>query len=600
MEVLGGQSHHLLLLRGVIPVQWFTCAGGSVSASTHPFINCGAPYSVLRVSISEPHSHFSVSSLTLHLVDSLSLNSSFHSHPNHFIHLLTMSRSTRSNSGADKDKETGTTPESEQDIATPEELLVIHNGMNNIMARMEQMRVDNQQMLQMMQQRLEEQQQQLALQQQSQASTAAVLEQLALHGPQHSQAAPALAAPKQEIKDSPLSRNNTSDPNVVTPTPLYRTSASDLPKMPVKMQEFTGHNKDQNIQSWVDQLTTVKRIAKWSDELIIKHCAMLLSDSAQQWYLSTGYHITDDWDKFSKELIKRFTVNINPWMATRYTQEIKQRAAETARDFMDRVRRELRLINIESEERVCEVFLNGARESIAAGIIRSIGRDPVDTKELVDIASRLEMAERMEKEVERKKTVRQQTGAFVPSQHTTYTSGQQLQLTRKTCFNCGAKDHMARECPKPQRPRTTTSTSGASSSSSSNTRTGDQKPWLPLEEWKATLECTVCKGRGHTAKFCPRNRQITTEKKTTTTVSNMKGSGTVNGGSGSGKIRTVTAIEDEEDDYEQLSIDMMEGQDEDEEQDEYNDEFQEHVMTIGNKSDMKPTDEYMIMGYVSQ
>ena len=213
----------------------------------------------------------------------------------------------------------------------------------------------------------------------------------------------------------------------------------ELPKMPIKMKEFSGQDKDQNIQSWVDQLTTIKRIQNWSDDIIIKHCAMLLSESAQRWYLQTGHLMTENWKKFSKELIKRFTLNINPWMATRYTETIKQKVNETCRDFMDRVQRELRSINIDSEERVCEVFLNGARDSIASGIIRSIGREAVESKELVEIASRLEMAERMERDSNKRqieRTTTRQGTALIPSSNAAYNSGARLQLVRGDCFIC--------------------------------------------------------------------------------------------------------------------------------------------------------------------
>ena len=44
--------------------------------------------------------------------------------------------------------------------------------------------------------------------------------------------------------------------------------------MPLKMKEFSGETKNQNVQSWVDQLTTVQDITGWSDEIMIKHCAM--------------------------------------------------------------------------------------------------------------------------------------------------------------------------------------------------------------------------------------------------------------------------------------------------------------------------------------
>ena len=134
-----------------------------------------------------------------------------------------------------------------------------------------------------------------------------------------------------------------------------RLSLGKLPKMPTKLDGFSGDKKGQNVQSWVDQLTTIQDITGWPDEIIIKHCAMLLSGTAQQWYLTEGKDYRTNWDRFSRALVKKFTLEINPRLTTRYTENIKQRKDETCRDFMDRVRRELRTLNISSEERVCEV-----------------------------------------------------------------------------------------------------------------------------------------------------------------------------------------------------------------------------------------------------
>lgn len=409
-------------------------------------------------------------------------------------------------------------------------------------------------------------------------------------------AIPSLPEPTVEdvpISTMPTARSRPKAGTVITQTITKRVD--ELPKMPIKMKEFSGHDKEQNVQSWVDQLTTIKRIEHWSDDIIIKHCAMLLSDSAQRWYLTTGHTITDDWKKFSKELIKRFTLNINPWMATRYTQDIKQKYNESCRDFMDRVQRELRLINIDSEERVCEVFLNGARDSVASGIIRSIGREAVESKELVEIACRLEMAEKMERDSNKrqieKATYRQ---AFVPPNTTSYNAGARLQLTRGTCFICNSDSHRARDCPKSRGTSSNRPPAAAAAPASGSLTT--PKKFLPFNEWKATLRCTVCGGSGHSSGFCPRNRQAatTTEKQvTTTTAVNTRPSGV---------IRTVTTIDNESDsdtedtqlqepinsDTEQEDVDMEEM---------YEDYIEsQQVRMIGHASN--PSHSYIVAGYV--
>ena len=187
-------------------------------------------------------------------------------------------------------------------------------------------------------------------------------------------------------------------------------------------------------------------------------------------------------------------------MATRYTQDIKQRNIESCRDFMDRVRRELRLINIGTEERVCEVFLNGCRESIAAGIIRSIGRDPVDTKELVDIAMRLEMAEKMERDNDKKKGGYNNRGAVGDGAGKTFGSGYKLQLGRDaTCYICGSKDHKRYNCPQRDKGN------GGNGSNGNNNTGGKER--VPFAEWKAKLKCSVCGKDGHTADYCYQNKQ---------------------------------------------------------------------------------------------
>ena len=233
------------------------------------------------------------------------------------------------------------------------------------------------------------------------------LEAMSGHVDVKQEAKPVMSVLREPEDEASVAREPVRVVGVATParsvlTTVKQERNKELPKMPVKMNEFSGTEKDRNVQTWVDQLNTIKMVNGWNDEIIIKHCVMLLSGTAQEWYLTSGKDVVGNWKEFSESLVKRFTMNINPWMATRYTQDIKQKYGESCRDFMDRVRRELRLINIGTEERVCEVFLNGCRESIAAGIIRSIGRDPVDTKELVDIAMRLEMAEKMERDNDKK------------------------------------------------------------------------------------------------------------------------------------------------------------------------------------------------------
>jgi RNase H-like domain found in reverse transcriptase/Reverse transcriptase (RNA-dependent DNA polymerase)/Integrase zinc binding domain/Integrase core domain/Retrotransposon gag protein len=309
-------------------------------------------------------------------------------------------------------------------------------------------------------------------------------------------------------------------------TTIKRDKIKELPKMPVKMNEFSGTEKDRNVQTWVDQLNTIKVVNGWDDEIIIKHCVMLLSGTAQEWYLTSGKDVVDTWKEFSEALVKRFTMNINPWMATRYTQDIKQKYGESCRDFMDRVRRELRLINIGTEERVCEVFLNGCRESIAAGIIRSIGRDPVDTKELVDIAMRLEMAEKMERDNDKKKGGNNNRGAVGDGAGTAFGSGHKLQLSKVgACYICGSKDHKRNECPQRDKGKDGNGGNG-------NNNGGKER--VSFAEWKAKLKCTICGKDGHTADYCYQNKQ------------NKNAGGNAGGIKGKG-IRSVTTVEDDSD-----------------------------------------------------
>lgn len=408
---------------------------------------------------------------------------------------------------------------------------------------------------------------------------------------------------KHEIQPQSIKPHLTSTsiqiPVVTTTTNATTKKADELPKMPIKMKEFSGHDKDQNVQSWVDQLTTIKRIQNWSDDVIIKHCAMLLSDSAQRWYLSTGHLMTENWKRFSKELIKRFTVNINPWMATRYTQDIKQKGYESARDFMDRVQRELRLINIDSEERVCEVFLNGARDSIASGIIRSIGREAVESKELVEIACRLEMAERMERDSHKRqaeRTASRPGSAFIPPNNSAYNAGTRLQLGY-TCFNCGDTSHRARECPRPKRAAADPSAARLAPATALTAAPNVPKP-RSFQDWKASVRCHICNAIGHTKNYCPKNRQpntTTMEKKVTTSTSTSPKPG--------GVIRTVNSIQcesdmDEPSDTENTELDP---QDVDLEEEVYDEDMldQHQVFTIGNPSTSQSDKSYIVTGYAN-
>ena len=274
--------------------------------------------------------------------------------------------------------------------------------------------------------------------------------------------------------------------------------------MPTKLDGFSGDKKGQNVQSWVDQLTTIQDITGWPDEIIIKHCAMLLSGTAQQWYLTEGKDYRTNWDRFSRALVKKFTLEINPWLTTRYTENIKQRKDETCRDFMDRVRRELRTLNISSEERVCEVFMSGCLSEIGAGIIRSIGRDPVDAKKLEEIAVRLEMANRMEK--------KKSSGMMVPQIEDRYVSGNRLQLRKEgRCFRCKEQGHRIQDCPhQPNRNKEGDNVESkrvtGGGERNNNVRMVSEQEKIPLSEWKKTLFCKICKQNGHTQSYCPSNK----------------------------------------------------------------------------------------------
>ena len=48
-------------------------------------------------------------------------------------------------------------------------------------------------------------------------------------------------------------------------TTVKQERNKELPKMPVKMNEFSGTEKDRNVQTWVDQLNTIKVVNDWDD-----------------------------------------------------------------------------------------------------------------------------------------------------------------------------------------------------------------------------------------------------------------------------------------------------------------------------------------------
>ena len=342
---------------------------------------------------------------------------------------------------------------------------------------------------------------------------------------------------------------------------IHTYGGTKLPKMPVKMKEFSGETKNQNVQSWVDQLTTVQDITGWSDEIMIKHCAMLLSGTAQQWYLTSGRDYRSSWKRFSRELVKKFTLEINPWLTTRYTENIKQKREETCRDFMDRVRKELRALNIDSEERLCEVFMTGCHDGIGAGIIRSVGRDAVDAKHLEEIAVRLEMAERMEKKKGGGYVGGAGGGGAVPTGNRTYTSGERIQLRQEgRCFNCGKRGHLSKECPN-----NADGGAGKGHGGGNGVKSNDhEKGWLPAEEWKKSLKCSLCHQTGHTDKYCQKSKANGSARTTA--------SGSTAQSQGKGSIRTVTSTRQSKDD-------------DDDDDDDDNDEFEDDGDSIRRDDD---------------
>src|SRR4029079_13185390 len=97
-----------------------------------------------------------------------------------------------------------------------------------------------------------------------------------------------LKEPDDEVSVREPVRVTVATPARSVVTTVKQERVKELPKMPVKMSEFSGTQKDRNVQTWVDQLNTIKVVNGWDDEIIIKHCVMLLSGTAQEWYLTSG------------------------------------------------------------------------------------------------------------------------------------------------------------------------------------------------------------------------------------------------------------------------------------------------------------------------
>jgi hypothetical protein len=266
---------------------------------------------------------------------------------------------------------------------------------------------------------------------------------------------------------------------------LYR--GINLPKMPVKMSKFSGVNKEENVQNWVDEFHTLKVATGWRSKETIALAGLHLTQVARNWFNHIGHKYTT-WDTFSRALVKEYGRQYSPHLIRELVSQMPaQRENESCSEFLGRVRTRLNEYGVYEDKEIADAFLERMRPEWKQQVLGNIGDTRVSSMDILAIASKWEIAVKAASNARKVRAATSTTSTAVMGTNpvTEVTVHNELALRQPfkgKCYICGEEGHPRSRCPTKKE--------------GNKYRARDRNP---SREGK---ECSHCKMKGHEEAQC--------------------------------------------------------------------------------------------------
>jgi hypothetical protein len=264
---------------------------------------------------------------------------------------------------------------------------------------------------------------------------------------------------------------------------LYRSTR--LPKMPVKGTKYSGVEKDENVQTWVDEFQTLKVSGGWTDEQTIALAGLHLTQVARNWFNHVG-HKYPTWNTFSRAIVKQYGRMYSPHLIRELVSQMPgQREDESCAEFLGRVRTRLNEYGVYKDREIADAFLERMRPEWKQQVLGNIGDTRVNSMDILAIASKWEIAVKAAR-------FARGAGPKLPgvNPRTEHNAGDNIQLKKKrfdgTCHYCGKPGHREVDCRKKKYDQE------QGSKQKTEKKDGD----------KPAVICSHCKKPGHVEQNC--------------------------------------------------------------------------------------------------
>jgi hypothetical protein len=274
---------------------------------------------------------------------------------------------------------------------------------------------------------------------------------------------------------------------------LYRHT--NLPKMPVKMSKFSGVNKEENVQNWVDEFHTLKVATGWRSKETIALAGLHLTQVARNWFNHIGYKYAT-WDAFSQALIKEYGRQYSPHLIRELVSQMPaQKENESCSEFLGRVRTRLNEYGVYEDKEIADAFLERMRPEWKQQVLGNIGDTRVSSMDILAIASKWEIAVKAASNARKSQAALSGLLGTNPVTEVTVHNELAISKDKKSCIYCKRSNHVVEDCRLLQR--------NQEKKNQSNDHDKERKE--ARERKKAErekLKCTYCEKSGHEEKGC--------------------------------------------------------------------------------------------------
>ena len=279
---------------------------------------------------------------------------------------------------------------------------------------------------------------------------------------------------------------------------LYRHT--NLPKMPIKMSKFSGVNKEENVQNWVDEFHTLKVATGWRSKETIALAGLHLTQVARNWFNHIGYKYTT-WDSFSRALIKEYGRQYSPHLIRELVSQMPaQKENESCSEFLGRVRTRLNEYGVYEDKEIADAFLERMRPEWKQQVLGNIGDTRVSSMDILAIASKWEIAVKAASNARKSQAAISGTPLLGTNPVTEITVHNEIAVGKKNkqCVYCKRRGHVVEECRTLQQNK-------EKMNQNNNIQDKDKESkeaWKKKKEERDKKKCTNCGKNGHEEKEC--------------------------------------------------------------------------------------------------